>query len=399
MTKLFCIPLMLCVAVVGCSRVGGGYAVPTGSAGSDSTAEPGAATFKTILAFDETNGASPQAPLVTIGDELYGTTWDGGKAGCGIAFALSDGHERIVYTFGTNGCNPLGLTPAKTAFYGIAYGGGADHDGSVFAIKTTGQLVWSFSFDGSNGANPEGRMVPFNDHLYGVTSYGGNACGGDGCGTVFSVTTSGKLATLYDFRGEEHGEYDGTTPAAGMIVVKGTLYGTTSFGGDYDGGTLFSVSTAGKEHVVYSFGEANTDAIRPESPLIRIGDDFYGTSLYGGKYGDGTVYSVSTGGNATVLHSFGAGSDGQFPYAGLVDVNGTLYGTTEGGGSSTNCTDGCGTVFALSTSGSDERLLHSFSGKDGEYPKAGLLYHQGRFYGTTTAGGSNNAGTVFTLTP
>ena len=207
--------------------------------------------------------------------------------------------------------------------------------------------------------------------------------------------TSGGYQSLYSFHGIPNGAY----PDAGLLALRGTLYGTTSFGGDYDGGTFYSVSPEGKEKVIYSFGQSNTVPMRPESSLVAIGDSFIGTTIYGGKNGLGSVYSVSAGGQAKILHSFGSGGDGEFPMAGLVDVKGTLYGTTESGGSSTKCTDGCGTVFSISLSG-DEHVLHSFSGgKDGATPEARLLYHNGKLYGTASAGGAKNDGTVFTVTP
>jgi uncharacterized repeat protein (TIGR03803 family) len=132
------------------------------------------------------------------------------------------------------------------------------------------------------------------------------------------------------------------------------LYGTTYSGGTTGNGTVFSITGTGKETVLYSFG-GGADGANPEAGLIKVGDTLYGTTAHGGGstsrcYGStegcGTVFSITTSGAEKVLHGFGGGSDGFFPEAGVINVNGTLYGTTYYGG--VRCGGlGCGTVFAL----------------------------------------------------
>jgi uncharacterized repeat protein (TIGR03803 family) len=236
-------------------------------------------------------------------------------------------------------------------------------------------------------------LIDVNGTLYGTTSAGGS--GDDG--TVFSVRTTGKFHVLHRF---SHGT-DGSNPAAGLIDVKGTLYGTTSLGGShrtgyYFGfGTVFSIATDGTEQVLHSFGHGS-DGRHPEASLLDVNGTLYGTTYAGGagsgcSDGCGTVFSVSTSGKESVLHRFGDGSDGAFPVAGLVDVKGTLYGTTEYGG-----TDGEGTVFSISTSGT-EKILHNFVESDGEIPRASPINVNGTLYGTTWEGGKYGAGTVFSI--
>jgi uncharacterized repeat protein (TIGR03803 family) len=159
---------------------------------------------------------------------------------------------------------------------------------------------------------------------------------------------------------------DGAGPVAGLIDVDGVLYGTTAYGGTSNYGTVFSLSTTGSEHVLHSFG-GGSDREHPSAGLIDVNGTLYGTTEWGGSgsncqtsagfSGCGTVYSISTTGTEHVLHSFGGGSDGVNPRAGLIDVKGTLYGTTYNGG-----TSGLGTVYNVSTSGT-EKVLHSFSGR------------------------------------
>jgi uncharacterized repeat protein (TIGR03803 family) len=187
---------------------------------------------------------------------------------------------------------------------------------------------------------------------------------------------------------------DGSLPVAGLIEINHVFYGTTVSGGKYDEGTVFEVTAGGAESVLYSFNPANgTDGSAPEAGLIDESGVLYGTTSAGGKYGKGTVFEVTAGGAESVLHSFGSGKDGAVPDAGLVDQSGVLYGTTYQGGK-----NNLGTVFKV-TAGGTESVLHSFaSGADGAFPYAGLIDVSGVFYGTTNNGGTDNDGTVFEVT-
>jgi uncharacterized repeat protein (TIGR03803 family) len=133
---------------------------------------------------------------------------------------------------------------------------------------------------------------------------------------------------------------DGSHPNAGLLDVNGTLYGTTANGGG-GSGTVYRISTSGVEKVLHRF-LGGADGISPESVLVDVNGTLYGTTRVGGgsgcSYGCGTVYRVSASGTEKVLYAFKGGSDGAYPIAGLIDVNGTLYGTTsEGGSSSPEC--------------------------------------------------------------
>ena len=266
-------------------------------------------------------------------------------------------------------------------------------------------MVYSFGGSSSDGANPAAGLINVDGTLYSITVRGGTgACFGDAgiCGTVFSVTPAGAETVVYSFKGGS----DGAGPVSGLIDVNGTLYGTTVYGGGTGGaggfgyGTVFALTRSGKETVVYSFN-GGTDGAYPQAGLINVGGVLYGTTVYGGgtgcpdNYGCGTVFSVMPVGIETVLHSFGDGAGGAGPYAGLMNVRGTLYGTTRYGGDSTY---GHGTVFSL-TLGGPETVVYSFKGGHGAYPEAGLVNLGGTFYGTTTRGGAYHLGTVFNLKP
>ena len=243
---------------------------------------------------------------------------------------------------------------------------------------------------GLDGADPVASLINVNGTLYGTTEYGGAYHGG---GTVFSLSTSGlNERVLYSFRG--NGPYVGG-PVAGLIYLNGMLYGTTATDGLHGGGTIFRISPSGTNYrVLYNFGNG-LDAANPRGNLIALHDKLYGTTYQGGGAAGAGVAEwfsrVSTNGKERVIHSFSGRPDGEFPLAGLINVNGTLYGTTEGGGA-----NGAGSVFSVSTTGV-EHVLYSFNGSDGEAPDASLIDIKDTLYGTTAGGGQAKDGTVFSM--
>jgi uncharacterized repeat protein (TIGR03803 family) len=363
-----------------------------------------------------TDGSGPGS-LLNVNGTLYGTTGGGGMYGYGTVFAItSSGRETVLYSFGkgTDGIFPGGgLVDVNGTLYGTTGYGGTYSYGTVFAVTTSGRETVLYSFKGgTDGWAPTSRLLDVNGDLYGTTKLGGAYCSGAGCGTVFSVTTSGKETVLYRFKG---GTADGQNPYAGLIDVKGELYGTTSGGGAHcaggyrDCGTVFSIMPSGKETVRYSFkGGTTDDGQSPQAALIDVRDTLYGTTTGGGSYGNGTVFAVTTSGMETVLHSFSTGHDGAIPEAPLLDMNGMLYGTTSGGATNYYGNYG-GTVFEISTSGK-ERVLHNFGSavNDGLDPSASLTNVKGTLYGATPVGGTGSCsrgsgsygcGTVFALKP
>jgi uncharacterized repeat protein (TIGR03803 family) len=199
----------------------------------------------------------------------------------------------------------------------------------------------------------------------------------------------------------------------------GNFYGTTYVGGQhsyYNPGTVFRISPSGGYGSLYSFGSVPNDGAYPAAALVQGSDgNFYGTTDCGGAanvnltslcFGYGAVFRISPTGSEMILHSFGGSpADGAYPLAGLVQgCDGNFYGTTYNGGTSTNCSGGCGTVFRISPSGT-YTSLYSFgsSPSDGQIPQGGLVQgSDGNFYGTTLLGGTGSCehgcGTVFKLT-
>ena len=300
-----------------------------------------------------------------------------------------------------NWAKGLGLTPQ------CGYGG------QVAAAQVTldySSFITLASFNGTDGAYPTAGLVQAtNGNLYGTTSTGG-AYGG---GTVFKITPSGTLTTLYSFCAQS-GCTDGGYPALGLVQANnGDLYGATSGGGANNGGTVFKITPGGTLTTLYSFCSQSgcTDGIDPLAGLVQATNgDLYGTTLYGGASNDGTVFKITPTGTLTTLYSFCSKSvctDGNGPFAGLAQAtNGELYGTTVAGGANTNpdFPSGGGTVFKITPSGTLTTLYRfcSQSGcTDGALPQAALVQaSDGYLYGTTSQEGANgNYGTVFKITP
>ena len=328
-----------------------------------------------------------------------------------------------LHSFKGSRASPGAVSPNDlTALHGVLYGttrwGGPKAYGTVFATDASGKerVVYRFT-GGLDGMYPNGGLTVMNGVLYGTTSAGGNGCntgpgGVPGCGTVFSVTTSGKERVLHRFKWGS----DGASPLGDLTILNGTIYGITWTGGrrtvcadlSKGCGTVFEVSTSGKERILYRF-EGGRDGAFPEGTLLALDGKLFGTAYGGGDRGCygagcGTIFDVSTSGVEKVLYRFKGGADGENPKAGLISVNGVLYGTASEGGS--GCASlGCGTVFEASTSG-QENVLFRFKGPpDGQFPAARLSDVNGRLYGTTPSGGKvcdapsgYDAGTIFELT-
>jgi uncharacterized repeat protein (TIGR03803 family) len=413
--------LSICVAATMPAGCGGG-STPLSPSVAGLTAErtrPNV-TYELLHSFTGADGKYPYAGLINVNGTLYGTTYDGGPNSLGTVFAITpSGAETVVYSLKgiPDGALPeAGLVNVGDTLYGTS-GGGTKGLGAVFKVTTSGHetLLHSFRGGSGDGSFPVAGLVDVDGTLYGTTLHGGGAgCRTryvtSGCGTIFSITTSGVETVLHKFAG---GAKDGESPTAALVNVNGTLYGTTAFGGprrvrrgygcsSLGCGTVFAITTSGKETVLHSFGSGPGDGAYPQAGLLNVNGTLYGTTVAGPANckksgGCGTVFAITTSGTETVLYSFKS-SGGASPEAGLINLNGTLYGTTYYGGAKCKDGDGCGTVFAITTSGR-ETVLHSFGGKeggDGAHPVAGLIDVGDTLYGTTHYGGTGG-GTVFSL--
>jgi uncharacterized repeat protein (TIGR03803 family) len=348
-----------------------------------------------------TDGASPSSGVIRdAAGNLYGATFAGGAHGLGTVFMVDPkGNETVLYSFsgppdGQGPDAPL-LRDSNGNLFGTNYEGGANKYGDVFEIDSSGNESVIYSFGpGTDGEYPGSGLIQDSEgNLYGTTGYGGTA----GDGTVFMVTQGGQETILHNFTGKD-GEY----PFCSLLRDSaGNMYGTTSAGGTYGNGTVFKLSKNGKIKVLHIFGGGSTDGATPYAGLIQDKQgNFYGTTSAGGGgcdgYDCGTVFKLTPKNKETMLHAFGL-SDGHYPQFGnLIEVAGSLYGTTYAGGA-----DDMGVVFEVNASSGKESVVYSFTGgKDEGFPQAGLVQDKaGNFYSTTNGNDSSTWGTVFKLKP
>ena len=245
----------------------------------------------TLVNFNNTNGANPMASLTLGADgNFFGTTYGlPGSTRTGTVFKVTtNGVLTTLVNFNnTNGAKPnASLTlGADGNFYSTTWGGGSSDKGTVFKVTTNGVLTTLVNFTSANGANPEANLTLGSDGNFYGTTWGG---GSSGNGTVFKVTTNGALTTLVNFNNT-----NGANPYAGLIVgADGNFYGTTDGGGSSVYGTVFKVTTNGTLTTLVSFTSAN--GANPDASLTLGADgNFYGTTSGGGSSGDGVIFRLN----------------------------------------------------------------------------------------------------------
>ncbi len=303
-----------------------------------------------------------------------------------------------------SGMNPSGSLILGTdgALYGTTEFGGDDAEGTVFAVNPDGtgfRVVHGFAEEGENpesgGEYPRAAVLEVGGALYGTTYAGGDSS----VGTVFKVNKDGTgFVILHQFAGESAG--DGSHPAAALIVgISGALYGVTEDGGMDDLGTVFTLATDGSGYsILHSFTAAHSDGSSPQAALLKASDGaLYGTTERGGVGGNGTVFKLSEDGTGyEMIYAFAGGALGSYPDAALIEVNGVLFGTTSAGG-----VHQVGTVFKLNRDGTGFTVLQSFTSAAGlgQNQVSGLMLGQnGALYGATTYGGAHDAGMIYQIT-
>jgi uncharacterized repeat protein (TIGR03803 family) len=348
------------------------------------------------------DGYGPQCNLVSdTAGNLYGTTNNGGVNNQGaVVMVTPTGTESVIYSFksGTSdGHHPVaGLVRDKKTgiLYGTTIFGGTTNNGTVFMLNPpTGVETVLYNFQGGvDGANPYSAVVRIGTTIFGTTYNGGQF----GFGTVFSLASKGTETVIHDFN-SAFPTLDGAHPYGGLVVRMGLLYGTTQLGGVGNLGTVFSITKTGGYVTLYNFKGGATDGQGPNAGvLFDTAGNIYGTTYSGGQSNAGTVYKISAGGGESILHHFERNTgDGTNPYSNLIKAKGSFYGTTLLGGSANG-----GTVYKITTSGT-ETVVHSFTGgADGFNPYGSLLLNTDKaLYSTTQTGGSSNLGTVFKLIP
>ena len=384
-------------------------------------ASAAAQTFKVIHSFNFSDGSSPNGGLIrdAVGN-FYGTTQLGGTSGRGIVFQLDpNNQETILYSFtgASDGGIPIGRLIRDKAgnLYGVTSSGGdsACSCGTVFKLAPKRTLTTLHRFKGGkdgaqNGGQPELGLVLIKGDLYGAASFGGiTGCDGNlGCGVIFKVTQTGKETVLYRFTAHA----DGGFPQDLTRDNAGNLYAST--GGSYmqgNDGTIFKMDTTGKLTGLYTFtGGAVGNS--PRWGLVHEASGIiHGVTAFGGftcsvaSAGCGIVFTLDATGKEHVLHAFGKQfRDGAEPSGRLVDVKGTLYGTTFFGGiENSTCSFGCGIIYRVGGNSGKFTVLYRFTGgDDGWAPSGGLTEDAaGNLYGSAALGGSGNNGVIYLITP
>ena len=276
--------------------------------------------------------------------------------GQGTVFRINAGgtftsvHDFCMQTNCTDGSSPeAGLSAGLDGnLYGVTFRGGtsANGNGTVFQLTTSGQFKILYNFcsqtnctDGSNPFEPPIQGIDGN--LYGTTGYGG----AHNLGSVYVLNQGGQLRTIASFRRSAD---SGTVPSLLIQATDGTLYGTTGYGGAAGQGTIFKITPSGSMSTLYSFCSLANCADGEAASSLLPGPDgnLYGTTAYGGTFGAGTIFQLTPQGSLTTLYDFCSESscpDGNQPGGLILSTNGKLYGVTGYGGSVTH-----GTVFSLS---------------------------------------------------
>jgi uncharacterized repeat protein (TIGR03803 family) len=340
----------------GTAPVGG-----TNGFGTVYSVDTGGTNFTVLYSFTGgPDGATPNGVLVLCGNTLYGLVGRGtNNEGYGSIFSIdtNGGNFNTLYTFtdpanGSIGQPNGGLIISDGTLYGTMWQGGISNQGTIFSLNTNGTFALLHQFaQRTDGQNPLGRLAMANGTLFGTArNYGTNGVSG---GTVFSISTNGQNFTVlhYFLKGTnlvDGSSLDGFTPDAGLFVNSNMLYGTTGFGGNYGGGTVFAIATNGSTYsVLHSFNTAAGEGKIPEGEVVAAGNTLYGTTLGNGSGLVGSIFAVNTdGGSFTTLYRFssdsmGTNSDGAQPYDVPALSGNVLYGTTMVGGAF-----GDGTIFS-----------------------------------------------------
>jgi len=324
--------------------------------------------------------------------------------------------------------NPDGVVLGPDgALYGAAAGSSSVTGGLFYRVTTDGSSVDTlYQFGSTDGVGPDGALLLGSDNLfYGTTQFsnGGVAVGG---GTVFRIAPDGTGFTrLHQFAPSTIANVNsnpintqGNSPHGALIEGSDRfLYGVARFGGPSGTGTVFKIGKDGSGFaVLWAFAAVtsaataptivNADGAHPRGTLVESAGYFYGTTNTGGANGQGTIFRLRFDGSEfSVLHVFttptapsgstvSVNDDGALPQAGLTDGgDGLLYGTTTIGGA-----NGVGVIYSITPDGAVRTTLHDFETEGGSQPIGTLLLGtDGRLYGTTSGGGETSNGGASTL--
>ncbi len=376
-----------------------------------------AQTFTSLASFNFDNGDEPEGPMVQDSTgNFYGTTSSVGTTPGVVYKMTSDGTLTALYSFCSVNPNcadgsqpsPVIVLGTDGNLYGTTALGGANNTGTFFKMTLAGALTTIASFPAGTSYGGGALIQGADSNFYG-TSPGTKGGTNTTSGSVFKLTSDGTLSSVYTFCTAANCT-DGADPEGSLIQgTDGNLYGTTFDGGANNSGSVYKLTTTGTLSTLYSFcavlsGSNCNDGNSPAAGVIQGSDgNFYGTTPLGGANTFGSVYKLTPAGVLTTLYSLCAQTtctDGKFSYGSLVEAQPNVFlGTAQQGGA-----NGKGLIFEIDNSGSSPAAstLYSFCAvtncTDGRAPYAGLLKgSDGNFYGTTQLGGANSDGTTYSL--
>ncbi|HEY6169028.1 MAG TPA: choice-of-anchor tandem repeat GloVer-containing protein [Verrucomicrobiae bacterium] len=346
----------------------------------------------------------PRAGVIEASNGLlYGMTQFGGTNNAGAVFRMekNGSNYSVIKSFLTNGLEgtqPLAelVEASGGLLFSVASAGGDEGQGAVFNLDANGMNstpLWSFSLFGNDGRVPTALIRASDNVLYGVTRLGGVS----NVGTVFHIGQDGlNYGTIWHFTGGTNGG----APVARLVEgADGFLYGATTNGGSNGLGVIFRLARNGSSYsAIHHFSSAAGEGTNRTDALLTASDGrLYGASRDGGQTNRGVIFGLdTTGANFSAVRSFRLiSTDGSSPAGKLCEgSDGMLYGMTTTGGVSDR-----GTVFRIQRDGSNYMILHHFTGApDGASPLGSLIEaSDGKLYGTTTVGGTNNTGTIFRI--
>lgn len=337
---------------------------------------------------------------------LVGTALRGGQGSGGIFSLSSSGAFNVLDQFPYESASILWTQGPDGNFYGVHPEKALPpSSGSVIRMTPSGSITPLYTFSGTDnnglnvdGADPNIVVVGSDGNLYGVTDRGGP----NGYGTVFKLSLNGVLSTL-----SARLATDGDDSSALFQGADGNFYGVAQLGGANGNGTVFKFTPQGIYSVLHTFNALddlghNADGAIPSSLTSEPDGALYGTTKMGGAAGNGEVFTISTDGTFSALHTFSASDsagtnvDGTAPYALIHGPDGNLYGAASGGG-----LGGTGVVFKLTSSGAYSELhefkaLNTFNYNiDGAGPTTLTFGDDGFLYGGTSGGGCLASGTLF----
>lgn len=338
------------------------------------------------------DGADPGTNVVfDDAGNIYGTTDFGGPANKGTVFKLApNGTQTILHAFSSSdGEAPDGgvLLTRSGKLYGTASAGGSSGNGVLFSLSAKGKYKVLHDFSDTDGSFLRGDLIRDKDgNLYGTGLFGS----ANDAGTVYKYAPNGTFTVLHAFN-----VTDGEFPEHGVVSDQaGNLYGVTAFGGADDNGTVYKIAPNGTFTTLYTF-TGGADGGFPYGGMdIDKDGNLYGSTVEGGANDDGTVFELAQDGTLTTLYDFTGGADGSSPQSDVLLVGKNVYGANDEGGDPT-CQ--CGVVYEVTSKGK-AKVLHTFTAATGGEYSAGLVQNNGTLYGTASSLGANSDGVVFSLT-